>query len=139
VSSFIGNPAMNFLIGHVEGARGNIHFDFGDHKVPIPEKYHEKIERLIGQEAWFGVRPEHVYDTKFPRPEKPAVTITGTIEVIERLGNEILIYLSVAGQKLILKEDAHCKAEIGEKINITFNMELIHLFDKKTEENVVVK
>jgi multiple sugar transport system ATP-binding protein len=139
VASFIGSPAMNFLIGHVEGGKGSLQFIFGDNKVPIPDKLHEKIERLAGQEAWFGVRPEHIYDTKYQRAEKPAVSITGTIEVIERLGNEILIYLSVAGQKLTLKEDAHCRAEIGEKINITFNMEMIHMFDKKTEENVVVK
>jgi multiple sugar transport system ATP-binding protein len=139
VASFIGSPSMNFLIGHLQGGRGGMQFVFGDNKISIPDKYYDKAECLSGQEAWFGIRPEHVYDTQYQSEGKSPVSVAGTIEVIERLGNEILIYLSVAGQKLIMKEDAHCKAEIGEKINITFNMDMIHLFDKKTEENVVVK
>jgi multiple sugar transport system ATP-binding protein len=66
-------------------------------------------------------------------------TLIGTVEVIERLGNEILLYLSMAGQKLVLKEDSHCQAEVGEKINVSFNLDLLHIFDKATEENLVVK
>ena len=140
VASFMGTPPMNFLIGRLEGTdKDNCKFIFGDNKVPIPEKLFSKVTPSLNKEAWFGIRPEHIYDAKYKRENAPDLNLMGTVEVIERLGNEILIYLSIDGQKLILKEDAHCKAEVGEKINITFNLPQMHLFHKETEENLVVK
>ncbi len=142
VASFIGSPAMNFLEGKLDTDDGKLLFFFGEDHVTMPEKYHDAVKNHIGCEVYFGVRPEHVYDMKYARSgliKGGAETITGTIEVIERLGNEILLYLSVAGQKIILKEDSHCKAEVGEKINVTCNMDMLHIFDKKTEENIIVR
>jgi multiple sugar transport system ATP-binding protein len=141
VASFIGNPPMNFLEGKLDALDGKVVFFFGDNRLTVPEKHHESLKNQIGREIYFGIRPEHVYDVKYMRSglSKPeSESLTGTIEVIERLGNEILLYLSVAGQKVILKEDSHCKAEVGEKINVTCNLDLMHVFDKKTEENVIV-
>lgn len=139
VGSFIGSPPMNFLQGRVEGSKEDLAFVFGDFKLPLPDRIKDKVLPISGQEAFLGARPEHVYDAKYVKEGRSTSAISGTIEVIERLGNEILIYLSVAGQKIILKEDAHCKAEIGEKINISFNLDSIHVFDKKTESNLTLK
>jgi multiple sugar transport system ATP-binding protein len=139
VGSFIGSPPMNFIAGRIEGTADDMKFVFGDFKLPLNDRIKKKVQPLLNQEVFFGVRPEHVYDSKFVKEGGSTSPIYGTIEVIERLGNEILIYLSVAGQKIILKEDAHCKAEIGEKINVSFNMNMAHIFDKKSEANFTLK
>src|SRR3989339_556462 len=139
VASFIGSPSMNFLDGHLEKAAAGYRFGFGDNHIKIPEKLNDKIKNHGGKQVFFGIRPEHVYDAKFAKEKKADDTIVGTVEVIERLGHEILVYLSISGQKLILKEDAHSKAEVGEKMEISFNYDMIHVFDKETEENLVVK
>jgi multiple sugar transport system ATP-binding protein len=137
VAGFIGTPPMNFLEGHLEGSDSKIKFVFGDNKIPIPNQYHEKIKHVLNKEVSFGIRPEHVYDIKYLKDGREEDSIVGSIEVIERLGNEILLYLTLSGQRLILKEDAHCKAEVGEKINCSLNLDLIHIFDKETEENFI--
>jgi multiple sugar transport system ATP-binding protein len=139
VGSFIGSPPMNFILGRVEGNGDEMNFIFGDFKLPLTDRIKKKIQPLAGQEVYLGVRPEHAYDAKYVKDGGSTASVHGTIEVIERLGNEILIYLSVAGQKITLKEDAHCKAEIGEKINISFSMNSVHIFDKKTEANHTLK
>ncbi len=135
VGSFIGSPPMNFILGNLEGSEEAMNFSFGNFKIPLPERIRKKVRHLVNQEVFFGVRPEHVSDAKYSKQGISDSPAYGTVEVIERLGNEILIYFSVAGQKITIKEDAHCKAEIGEKINLSFNMDAIHIFDKKTEAN----
>ncbi|OGS34042.1 MAG: glycerol-3-phosphate ABC transporter ATP-binding protein [Elusimicrobia bacterium RIFOXYB2_FULL_49_7] len=142
VASFIGSPAMNFLEGKLDTVDGKLQFIFGDNRVIVPEKFHEQVKREVGHDIFFGVRPEHIYDIKLAKsrgePEQEGAVVSGTIEVIERLGNEILLYLSTSGQKLILKEDAHCAAEVGQKINVAFKMDMIHIFDRKTESNLTL-
>ncbi|MFH1761024.1 MAG: glycerol-3-phosphate ABC transporter ATP-binding protein, partial [bacterium] len=145
VGSFIGSPAMNFITGSLIKNNGSVEFIFEDksNKVVIPEKYHEKIKKHIDEEVYFGIRPEAILDAhyhEFSQEKKSRYSpITGKVEVIERLGNEMVVYLRAGKQIVIFKEDAHYKTETDTKMEVLLDLERLHIFDKKNEINLTLQ
>ena len=64
------------------------------------------------------------------RRPRPAVT---HFEVVEPLGSEILLNVTVAGQQVVCRVEPSVKAKPHEKIRMAFVPERIHFFDTKTE------
>ncbi len=52
------------------------------------------------------------------------------------MGNEIYIYLNIEGTSAIARVDPSSTAEAGETIEIAFDVEKIHIFDKETERTI---
>ncbi len=59
-------------------------------------------------------------------------------DLIERLGNEMVIYLDTGGQRIIFKEDAHYKTETDAKMEIMVDLDRLHIFDTKDELNITL-
>ncbi|HVO42681.1 MAG TPA: sn-glycerol-3-phosphate ABC transporter ATP-binding protein UgpC [Aggregatilineales bacterium] len=116
VAGFIGSPAMNFLDGKGDGA-GRIVLDGGG-SVAIPGK----IE--AGRRVTVGIRPEHL------TPCKPnEANLVGSVEVVEALGADTLIHVTIAGRSIIARLAQGAHAEIGEPIALAAARDKIYLFD----------
>ena len=83
-----------------------------------------------------GIRPEHIHFA----PEGGAHTITATVDVSEMMGSEMHLHMTVSGHDVIaviptagLSLD---DVRAGGTAHFTFDPELMHLFDPKTEENL---
>ncbi len=60
-----------------------------------------------------------------------------TIELIENLGSEKLIYLSSAQEKdIVARVGADDKHGIGDRCNLKVNEKGLHIFDAKTEKRI---
>ena len=155
VASFIGSPAMNFIDGVLRSCDGKISFEFGDKKaVTLPEKLGEKVKEYIGKDLILGIRPERVEvvrdgaETEAQSLEKDAhsseqniETFTGKIQIVENMGSEAFIYFTIDGVEMKLKVDSLSGIDsgYGSKIQVKFDMKNIALFDKETEENILLK
>ena len=105
VAGFIGSPAMNFIQGKSEGD-GRVSLD-GAGNVAIG------LRLEAGRKLTIGVRPEHL------TPSVPsAASIVGSIEVIEALGADTLVHVTVAGRPVIARLPHGVPAVVGEAMSL---------------------
>ena len=63
--------------------------------------------------------------------EESAISLA--IDIIEKLGSDSIIYgKDKDGQSICYKESGNTKLKIGENINVSIDVDNIHIFDKKT-------
>ncbi len=136
VAGFIGSPSMNFVDAHIQEEGEEVYVVASGFKLPVKS---DKIRKYVGKEVIFGIRPENIYDKEFSKKvPHPWNTFDAMVEVIEPMGSEIILHISIGDDTLVARVDAHTKAKIGEKIPLVFDWEKIHIFDKDTEENLMV-
>lgn len=137
VAGFIGTPAMNFIEAILKEEGGKLFVQKEDMKISIPEKYTVRCKEYVGKEVIFGIRPEDMYDKMFAKVPNTKDIIKGKIEVVEPLGSETLIHADVYGHDIVAKVDPKTKAEPGMDMDFAIDVEMVHIFDKDTEENVL--
>ena len=66
-------------------------------------------------------------------------TVSAKVDVVELMGNEILVYLvGDKGTNFVGRVDPRSKYTIGEKVEVIFNMDNCHIFDPSQDaENPV--
>ena len=115
VAEFIGSPQMNFINGTIK----NNYFETKGLKL--------KINLIIDNaNVNLGFRAEDL-------EIKEDGEISLNIDIIEKLGSDSIIYGSNKnGESICYKESGNTKLAIGENINISINVDNIHVFDEKT-------
>ena len=138
VAGFIGSPAMNFFSGSVTGTLDEMHVDAGTVRVRLPKSQVEQMgQKSIGQEVIFGVRPEDIHHPQFKPAGVTEQLIEATVDVTELMGNEIFVYLVTADeQNFIARVDPRAHLRAGDKVQMTFNAEKVHIFDRATEKSL---
>ena len=132
VAGFIGSPAMNLVSGELISDNGKLFFVEGKQiRIPLPQKYYERVKNYIGKKIIFGIRPERIY----PNNENPTVKLT--VDVVEPMGNEIFIYFRVAGSPFICRVTTRDIPELDSEMNLKFDEEYMHFFDVETEKALV--
>jgi len=133
VAGFIGSPSMNFFDATLKPDGDNLVLDTGAFSLKVPANKAAPFRSHAGSDIILGVRPEDIHDTNYlPQGITPA-NIDANVEVIEQMGNEMIIYLENGGKNFIARTDPRTSAEVGGKIGVTFNLDNIHIFDKNTE------
>ena len=115
VAEFIGSPQMNFINGTI---KNNI-FESKNFKL-------NKDLNIDNANVVLGFRAEDLN-------LKEEGDISLTIDIIEKLGSDSIIYgKDKDGQPVCYKESGNTKLEIGEIINISMDVDTLHIFDEKT-------
>ena len=133
VAAFMGTPSMNLLRGEVTGGE----LRAGDLVVPAPGAPDGCVV--------LGFRPEALVPT---RQATGLPQIEMTVELVEELGNETLVYGEVAGEIAEIEIDAALPAPLpdsraricarlqgftdvrrGEKLPLGLRRELVHVFE----------
>jgi ABC-type sugar transport system ATPase subunit len=125
VARFIGSPSMNTVPCRIEAG--------GDAAMVKPEIGRPvKVNAVIpegarGKAATFGVRPE---DLEMTRGED--AIFTGTIDIIEHLGEVTLLYVNCGKEEepIVAKLDGMVDVRKGEKIGLTAPIGMLHVFDE---------
>ncbi|PZC52640.1 MULTISPECIES: ABC transporter ATP-binding protein [unclassified Mesotoga] len=137
VAGFIGTPAMNFISAKLVSEGGKVWVVKEDMKLLVPEDKVERLEHLVGKDTTFGIRPEDIYDKMYSVAPKEEFIVKGDVEVVEPLGSETLIHANIHGDDIVAKVDPKSRASSGDKMDLVFDMSMMHLFDPETEENVL--
>jgi len=141
VAGFIGSPEMNFLDVTLVPENGAVYAVFENNKIKVPEGKLKKLvdESYIGKEVILGIRPEDLHDEEVFIESVPEDVITVTVDVVELLGAETLLYVNVAGTNMIARVDPRSTARAGDTIKLAIDPNRIHLFDKETEKTILNK
>ncbi|MDF2798343.1 MAG: ugpC [Devosia sp.] len=122
VAGFIGSPAMNIIAGSITGSV----FRFPD-----------------GTGIDLGALPAHVADgpiTLGVRPEHLRLDAAGTmaeVVVVEPTGSETQVTLNLGGQDLVGVFRERISAQPGERIGVSLDHSLLHLFDVSTGKRII--
>jgi multiple sugar transport system ATP-binding protein len=137
VAGFIGTPPMNFIYGRVskEGI-----FTAGKHTVEIPQDKFEivKFHKMIEKDIVLGIRPEDIHDDKVVMKAYPNAVLDLVVDVAELLGAETNIYTLVHESNICASVDARTNIHIGDKIQLTLDMNKVHFFDPETQQSLLI-
>ena len=141
VASFLGSPQMNFFNAKLVREKDGLYAEFGVNKIKVPPSRAKRLidESFIGKDVILGVRPEDIHDEEIFIKANPDATITAEIDVIEKLGNETILYMKVDGKEdyTIARIDARCTAQQGETVKLAVDSQHIHFFDPDTELTIM--
>ena len=134
VAQFIGSPAMNMLPVTVQRSGEQIVLANGAFAVPAPARVRMRLSEAIGKELTLGVRPEHVVPLPMSGNGNGAIDhMPVTVDIVEPLGAEILMYMSGVGAKQVVgRFDPTNRARTGDHLTIGFKQDHLHLFDPDT-------
>jgi multiple sugar transport system ATP-binding protein len=135
VAGFIGSPQMNLVNGIVTEKEGKIYCNFEENSIVLPEEKGKILKEngYVNKEVVFGIRPEHLDDNNELIERNPSATLTGDVEVVERMGAESYIYFKSGNNNMTARVDGSTKSEPKDKIKLCVENENIHVFDKETE------
>ena len=63
--------------------------------------------------------------------------IDAKVEVVEPLGAETYLYLTIQGKQFIARVNPRTGAKPQDQIKVAFDATKIHLFDKETEKTII--
>lgn len=134
VGGFIGSPAMNFFNGVLKDGS----FVIGDNSIKVADGMMKKLREkgYVNKELILGIRPEDIHDEPVFIDASPDTTIKTKIDVVELTGAETILYATVEGQNLLARIDSRTNVKHGEAIDLSFDMNKIHFFDKETEMRI---
>src|SRR5439155_11052466 len=99
VAGFIGSPAMNFAPVRVAAENGGLWATGDGIRIKVPAAMTEQLGPSAGSEVTLGIRPE---DLRIAGAADSAdLCIDVAVEVVERLGSEILLDVAVGGVTMV--------------------------------------
>jgi multiple sugar transport system ATP-binding protein len=128
VAGFIGSPAMNFVNVERDGD-----FVKGDGMAfPIPTRYRGGMDGASKLVA--GFRPEHLELGELPN----SATIRAKADVVEFLGDEELLHVSVQGHEgdVVAVVSSENRVKPGDVLDLKLPLEKLHLFDQASGDSL---
>ncbi len=137
VAGFIGSPAMNFIPGTISK---KLNFTFSSNgnqvKVDFDRNLHErKLDSATDVIA--GIRPENF--RLWSRVAKQGVIVIEVeLDLVEMMGNEEYLHFNIEGVKCVARVSTGIRYRAGEKVKLEVETSKVHLFDSKTEQNLLL-
>ncbi len=128
VAGFIGSPSMNFLEVDVTRTGDAVQLKGDGIDIPVPDRYMAGFKSFSGNKLVVGVRPEHL-DVEVP---PPSGKLSGNADVVEYLGNEELIHLTVGGHDIVALIGSEHRVRPGDDLTLNISLDKVHLFDPES-------
>lgn len=134
VAGFIGSPSMNFFDATLKsGDAGSVIVETAAFSFPVPASKAEPFKSHVGKRVVLGVRPEDIHDAEFRPTGITPADIESTVDVVEQMGNEMILYMQDdKGKTFIARTDPRTRARVGNRMAVTFNLDNMHIFDADT-------
>ena len=131
VAGFIGSPAMNFAGVRIAAQNGSLWAESDGIRIKVPQPIAPRLGTYAGKEVTFGVRPEDMHIARDGDPQD--LSFDTAVEVVERLGSEILLDVAVGSSAMVASVEPTATAKVHEKLRLAVNPERLHFFDNETE------
>ena len=127
-ADFIGDPPMNFIKARYE--RDGQTFKANQTEIPVPKRLAQAAAGL-GTETEFtiGIRPS---DITVSKKQGSSSSLWGEVWVMEPMGDESIVTVARDELKLKALVPGDFRAEIGERIWLSPNVDLVHIFSDRT-------
>jgi multiple sugar transport system ATP-binding protein len=131
VAGFLGSPAMNFAGVRIAAQNGGLWAEREGIRIKVPQPMMPRLGNYAGKEVTFGVRPEDMHIAGEADPND--LSFDAAVEVVERLGSEILLDVAVGSATMVASVAPTATAKVHEKLRLAVNPERLHFFDNETE------
>jgi multiple sugar transport system ATP-binding protein len=139
VAGFIGSPSMNFVQGTLVAEGGGLVFDEGNLRLPLPKEHHDAVKDHVGKEVTLGIRPEDIHDPDSMGRSVEAVEIEALVEVVEPMGNEIVLYLTTGKSSIVARVDPVHIPTVEQRVRLAVEIDKAHFFDRETEVSLLAR
>jgi multiple sugar transport system ATP-binding protein len=136
VAGFIGSPAMNFFPAKLKKEQSGLFVDTDAFAVQIPQELSAPYMKHEGKRVIFGIRPEDIHNPDFTPPNMHTEKIPTRVDVIELMGNEVVLYLVSGSSTFVARVDPRSRYRVNDQVQIAFNMDRFHIFDSETEQAI---
>ena len=103
----------------------------------VPPLYKEQAREAANKNLTFGIRPEHLEDRSLlPEEARNDSVLNATVDVVENLGSELLVYLETNGKSLQARLNPRSNSRTGNPASLQVDLEYIHLFDSDTQQAI---
>ena len=136
VAGFIGAPAMNFFKSKLRKEGSKLIVEAGSFNLPIPPDRMKAFQAFVDKPVVFGIRPEDIFNPAFVPPGINVAKVETKVDVTELMGNEIFLYLLAGSDNIVARVDPRTDFRIGDKVQVSFNLDKCHLFDPETEKAI---
>jgi multiple sugar transport system ATP-binding protein len=94
--------------------------------IPVPDRFLQMISSA-GRSLVAGIRPEH-FELGVMR-DGAAASVTGVAEVVEYLGNEELLHVTMDNRDIVAIVDSSHRVMPGQNIELKVPLEKVYLID----------
>jgi len=118
VAGFIGSPAINLVEAQLEQTNGHLAVSFGEHRLTVDDlavRNRPALKDYIGRMVILGIRPEDFEDASIESDAPADRRITGTCDLTEPLGSEVLVYVGTAATGVV---SSAATADAGEDAEV---------------------
>jgi multiple sugar transport system ATP-binding protein len=134
VAGFIGSPAMNFASVRIAAEDGGVWATGEGIRLKLPAAMSNRFGAHLGRELTFGIRPE---DLRIAADADPSdMSIDAVVEVVERLGSEILLDVAVGPATMVAAVEPTVTAKVHERLRLAVNPDRLHFFDLESENAI---
>ncbi len=139
VAGFIGTPQMNFFDAKISKKNGRYFVSFlGKEDVELPEERMKNFKgTYLDKVITMGIRPKAISVSGDMRYEEQ--NFSAKINLFEQLGEETLVYASIAGKDddLIISTEGLGRFKKAEEISVSFRLENVYFFSKENGESLL--
>jgi inositol-phosphate transport system ATP-binding protein len=137
VAGFVGNPPMNFFEVDIVSEDGVFRAKSDAIDLVLPSDRVEKAASEAKGKVTMGVRPEDIYLVDDSAPPAEGRTLAANIEVVEPLGREDLLGVTIHDVDLRVLVDKTKGARVGDTVDLVFDMSKVQFFDPESEQSLL--
>jgi multiple sugar transport system ATP-binding protein len=163
VAGFIGSPSINLVEAELGRNDGRLTVTFGEHRLPVDDQLarnRSALERYVGRTIVLGIRPESFEDASLVSDVPAGGRFKTTVDLIEPLGSEVLVYFTASATQfissaaaenvadaevrlgeeedegarahLVARLDPHTRVAMGNEVELTVDTSKLYFFDPET-------
>jgi multiple sugar transport system ATP-binding protein len=133
VASFIGTPAMGFLVCDVSRSDGRPVLLCGATRLLLDDETARLLDDARRRRVWVGIRPERL-ESAAAAPAPGRIALSGVVEVVEMLGAEQHVHVEIEGFELTARIPRDRPVRAGETVTLATQACHLHLFDHESGE-----
>jgi multiple sugar transport system ATP-binding protein len=131
VAGFIGSPAMNFVDVQITQREAALWAEAPGLRIKVPQEFLDRLRGHVGKQAVLGVRPEALHLAN--GADAPEHSFDTSLDVIEPLGNEILLNFRIGAAPMVARVDPGVRVKVHDNLRFALDPRRVHFFDAQTE------
>jgi multiple sugar transport system ATP-binding protein len=99
--------------------------------IKVPAELGAHLRRYVGEHVTLGIRPEDLHVASGNDPV--GVGFDAIVEVIEKLGSEILLDVKVGPHVMVAAVEPTVRTKVRDRLPLALNPDRLHFFDRQSE------
>jgi multiple sugar transport system ATP-binding protein len=100
-------------------------------RIRVPGEIADRLRRHVYDDVTMGIRPEDLHVASSADP--PDLGFDVMIEVVEKLGSEILLDVAAGPQTMVASVDPGIRVNVHDRLRLALNPDRLHFFDTRSE------